>query len=336
MIPVVDQLCDVRDVVANCIVLSDEEGRRDEGNWFALGLTCFGFIPTIGSAVKTVAKAAVHNGVRLIDIIKRMEWLESLGSKIRLPWGRAPLDWLRRYDWAGAAKAAAAAAKRAFENALRKVEAAIRWAVGATKAKLQRLAETFSIIIARVGQAIAGAAAKVRDAIAALLRRERQEIGRFDATPGAASNQHLQRQSEAPPPPPKATKLQVLREMDAAEANSAHIAAGRNPPYRAGTNVRDVRLLEDATFVRVHGPDNKARSWMMQADAVVGLTPEQIRDKFALPESPTLISDVKVPAGTIVRVGEVAPQPGWGSGGSTQFELLERLTEDRFINTRSL
>lgn len=212
MIPVVDQLCDVRDIVANCLALSDEEGRRDDGNWLALGLTCFGFIPTVGSAVKTVAKVAVHKGVRLIDIIKRMEWLESLGSKVRLPWGRAPLGWLQNYDWAAAAKTAGAAAKRAFENALRKVEAAIRWATGAIKARLQQLAQTCQAIIASVEQAISDAALKVRDSIRSLLRRDKREIGRFDATPGAAPNRHVQSHTEPPPdkrPRPKGSRVET-------------------------------------------------------------------------------------------------------------------------------
>lgn len=196
MIPVVDQLCDVRDVVANCLALSDEEGRRDDSNWFALGLTCFGFIPELGSAVKTVAKVAIHKGVRLIDIVKRMEWLESLGGKVRLPWGRAPLRWLQAYDWVAAAKTAGAAAKRAFENALRKVEAAIRWATGAIKTRLQQLAGAFKAIIARVEQAIEDVALKVRDSIRNLLRRDKREIGRFDAAPGSAPNRHVQRENE--------------------------------------------------------------------------------------------------------------------------------------------
>jgi len=88
--------------------------------------------------------------------------------------------------------------------------------------------------------------------------------------------------------------------------------------------------------VRVHGEGNKARSWMMRAEEIGGLTPRQIQQKFALPELPTHVSDVHVPAGTRIRVGTVGAQKGWGAGGGIQYELLERLPESAFQNTRAL
>ena len=75
---------------------------------------------------------------------------------------------------------------------------------------------------------------------------------------------------------------------------------------------------------------------MMRADEIKGLSPAQIRDKFALPDLPTHISDVHVPAGTRIRVGTVGAQNGWGAGGGTQYELLQRLSEDAFRNMRRL
>lgn len=203
MIPFVDQLCDVRDVVANCMALDTEEQRADPENWFALGLTCIGFVPEIGSAVKTVAKSAMHSGARLIDVIKHMEWIERLVAKLKVPWGRAPMQWLRKFDWMGAAKAAGSAAKGAFENALKKVEAAAKWAVGAIKQRLLKLADTFKAVIARVEAAIRDAAAKVRDKVRDLLDKDKKEIGKYDATPGAAPNKHVQGESEPPKGPPR-------------------------------------------------------------------------------------------------------------------------------------
>jgi hypothetical protein len=126
----------------------------------------------------------------------------------------------------------------------------------------------------------------------------------------------------------------VVRTAD--DVNAPFVSLDRRPPYTAGSEALEFTTTEATRFVRVHGPDNMARSWMMQASDVQGLTAQQIKDKFALPELPTLISDVSVPTGTRVRVGEVAPQDGWGAGGATQFELLERLPESAFQNTRGL
>ncbi|TBU81686.1 hypothetical protein [Phytopseudomonas dryadis] len=54
MIPGVDQVCDVRDLVANC-----KEIHQDKSNtwaWISLGLTLIGLFPTLGSLIKGVLK----------------------------------------------------------------------------------------------------------------------------------------------------------------------------------------------------------------------------------------------------------------------------------------
>ena len=50
----------------------------------------------------------------------------------------------------------------------------------------------------------------------------------------------------------------------------------------------------------------------------------------------SILYDVYAPAGTKIRVGTVAPQLGWGSGGATQYELLQKLPNSAFKNQRPL
>ncbi|MFG5052619.1 hypothetical protein ID062_09575 [Vibrio cholerae] len=54
LIPVVDQVLDCRDVIANCKQIHKD--KSDIGAWIALCLTLIGLIPTLGSAVKGVLK----------------------------------------------------------------------------------------------------------------------------------------------------------------------------------------------------------------------------------------------------------------------------------------
>jgi len=54
MIPLVDQLCDIRDLIANCRKLSNDA--TDKAAWFSLALTLIGLFPTLGSLVKGVLK----------------------------------------------------------------------------------------------------------------------------------------------------------------------------------------------------------------------------------------------------------------------------------------
>ncbi|BFM48454.1 hypothetical protein [Marinomonas sp. THO17] len=54
MVPIVDQVLDCRDLVANCRQISKD--KSDTWAWVALCLTLIGLIPTLGSAVKGVLK----------------------------------------------------------------------------------------------------------------------------------------------------------------------------------------------------------------------------------------------------------------------------------------
>jgi hypothetical protein len=54
MIPLVDQVCDLRDLIANCRKLSKDQS--DVWNWVALVLTLIGLFPALGSLVKGVLK----------------------------------------------------------------------------------------------------------------------------------------------------------------------------------------------------------------------------------------------------------------------------------------
>lgn len=75
---------------------------------------------------------------------------------------------------------------------------------------------------------------------------------------------------------------------------------------------------------------------MKQAD-LDGLSPVQIKDKFALDFVPDKILAVNVPPDFTLRTGKVAPRPSIGTtGGKTQFELRQNLASSNFVNDRSL
>lgn len=60
MIPFVDQICDVRDIVANCKKINDDS--TNKWAWFALVLTLIGLFPTLGSLVKGCFKVLFAYG----------------------------------------------------------------------------------------------------------------------------------------------------------------------------------------------------------------------------------------------------------------------------------
>jgi hypothetical protein len=200
LIPIVDQVCDVRDVIANCLDLGDAEARKDSEKWMALGLTCVGFVPEFGSAVKTVAKVGVKEGTHLLGLLKHMEWIEKNFQKLKVacPWGYAPIEWLRKYDWLGMLKQAGLKAQKAFQNALQKARAALKYAMGAIRTKLQQLVDLFEAIVSKIVGVMTELGQKLKAKIAEMTGTAKKQAGNYDATPGVAPNKHAQ--GDAPPP----------------------------------------------------------------------------------------------------------------------------------------
>jgi filamentous hemagglutinin len=71
---------------------------------------------------------------------------------------------------------------------------------------------------------------------------------------------------------------------------------------------------------------------MMRPEEIEGLTPQQIKNKFALPELPSYISEVHLPRGSYLQLGTTASQEGWGIGGAIQYQALDRLPRQYFQN----
>ncbi|MCZ4307149.1 hypothetical protein O4G98_20635 [Zoogloeaceae bacterium G21618-S1] len=73
MVPFVDQLCDVRDVIANCKKINEDSDNKL--HWFALAITLVGLIPVLGSLAKgclkivfnSARKAVVKGAVKALD-----------------------------------------------------------------------------------------------------------------------------------------------------------------------------------------------------------------------------------------------------------------------------
>ena len=124
-------------------------------------------------------------------------------------------------------------------------------------------------------------------------------------------------------------KFEEVKTFTAEETNQwfiDNVKSDYKPPYKPGTLVKEIELIENTTFVRVYDnmPDGSGMygSWVMRAYDIEGLTPLEIQNKFALPNTPKYVCDVELEAGTHIRVGEVNPLDGWGNGGGTQYDLI--------------
>lgn len=110
-----------------------------------------------------------------------------------------------------------------------------------------------------------------------------------------------------------------------------------NPPYKPDTQVYEMKLTQDTAFVRVY--DKKVAKqrggWMMKKEDIEGLTPEEMKDRFALPARPKYATDVILPKGTTIRGGIANSLADWGNGGGIQYDLMGKRA-GKFVNERLL
>ncbi|WP_158413120.1 hypothetical protein [Halorhabdus tiamatea] len=130
--------------------------------------------------------------------------------------------------------------------------------------------------------------------------------------------------------------VRINRFREASNVNNKDRYSGMENPYTDDTIVMDVKAKKDMNFARVHGEENQARAWMLRnRNEIEGLSPVEIKEKYSLPNEPAYVSSVDVPEGTSIRVGDTAANFG-GKQGATQYELLEKLSPERFVNEQDL
>jgi len=138
--------------------------------------------------------------------------------------------------------------------------------------------------------------------------------------------------------PARVRQVNNLRTIDAADVNAGFVARGQNPPFAAGTRVREFEAASDLSFVRVHNASNPRGGWFVRADEIAGMSPQQIQRHLALPAAPTHIQNITVPRGTTLQMGRVGPQPDWGvtTVGGVQYRSTGFLPESAFGASRNL
>ena len=126
--------------------------------------------------------------------------------------------------------------------------------------------------------------------------------------------------------------------ITADEANAPFIARGWNAPYDASSPVTTFTTTSDVQFVRVSTTANPVGAFLANASDIAGMNPGEIQQYLALPNVPTQISDVTVPAGTNMQVGTVAAQPSFGAPniGGNQYQLLQQIPNSSFSIPRPL
>lgn len=103
-----------------------------------------------------------------------------------------------------------------------------------------------------------------------------------------------------------------------------------------GSDVLKIKLTENKHFVRVYTDDNQKSTWIMEKSEIGGLSPNQIKEKFALKYSPTHVCDVFIGKNSILRKS-IASKNDWGKGGGIQYTFKWNQVKDiYFSNGRTI
>lgn len=106
------------------------------------------------------------------------------------------------------------------------------------------------------------------------------------------------------------------------------------------SDVQTIELTRETRFVRVFNEEGNPPSfakgvWVMALKDIEGLTPAQIKDKFALPGMPSHVVELELPSGTQLITGPCNPLEGWGRGGGTQYFITGEKSH-KYSNIREL
>lgn len=110
--------------------------------------------------------------------------------------------------------------------------------------------------------------------------------------------------------------------VDPASINSTY-PAGQGP-WDGDTMVTSISTTAPQFFVRFYNPtapvnaSGQEGGWIMRATEVRGLTAGKARDKFALPNLPTMMTLGVTNPGETLYTGIAAQIEGWGAGGGQQ------------------
>lgn len=175
MVPGVDQICDIRDLIANCKKLIADP--KDQWAWVALALTLIGLFPSLGSLVKGVLKIfflfvrqsggddvakAVEQAVTWVVAFLRRREVQAYLGKLQID---EVFTWLARRVDEVRGRVDVAALTAAFDTGIRVVEALVN-----KVAILPRVGNAANLALQEVKKVRALADDGLRDALTPVTR----------------------------------------------------------------------------------------------------------------------------------------------------------------------
>jgi hypothetical protein len=133
--------------------------------------------------------------------------------------------------------------------------------------------------------------------------------------------------------PPFSTPTTPVEEVNYICAQWDFNVSPQSVPFDLNTAVTEIVLTQPQHFVRLYSPESGSSPngpWIMRSEYVRGLTPEQLKDRFALPTLPTYIVNVDLPASPDPATGKdyalwtgiAGPIVGFGNGGAVQNRII--------------
>ena len=168
MIPFVDQAMDVRDIIANVMLLTDDDKANDNSGWLGLALTGIGLVPVLGSAIKGVGKVILKHSDSSLDAALAVMRKISKGD---------PVAYLRQLDWNNLGRDAAKQVKELIKTTINALDGIRNSTVyrtllpSTTLNNLSEVSTKLKTIMPKVEQGIMNATRTIRDQVNSALAK---------------------------------------------------------------------------------------------------------------------------------------------------------------------
>jgi len=243
MIPLVDQVCDVRDLIANCKKLRQEPD--DTWAWVALALTLIGLFPVLGSLVKGVLKVffsyirrgaskgfslAVDASMTCVIALLRRETCQQYLRRLKVD---DVFAWLAKEIKQVKAKTTPGALLRAFDKGVKTTRGLVAKVehIPRVGAKAKAALDTIVWVRAKADEGLKKACGPIEEILDAIVMRLGKESLRLRHGILDTKNVHYRG------PIPESAAVTLMRTTDPKPSWLSSAATLTNPPLKASEEI---------------------------------------------------------------------------------------------------
>lgn len=242
LVPVVDQVADVRDIVANLKKLIWDKRYGEVGVWAALVLTLVGTIPELGSLLKGACKS-IYRGAKLGEVFKVINGLSHTNAK---KWLKKLLEEIPTHS---------ATVTKMLLGILDEIQVKLAKILDKLPTALTSFRKKISEVLVTLAEVRAQAARRVKEVFDDVTEKLRRLLGEKEPakTGGGTRQEHLVQQKATPPEGLLGAQQPVVQNAKLKNLMDNIYKGAKNPKRVGDGSLGDAIRNEISTGQLTHG-----------------------------------------------------------------------------------